>query len=106
MFRVRVCVCEGPQHVVVAYNDAFREYVDLDPLGIPAREAFVGFEEYQVLMDDTLRTGRIHEREMMGGIWVSYPWRDVWGRPRGVATAYRLVPSALLPERRVPPVVA
>lgn len=103
----RICVCEGAEHVIIAANDDFRSAVTVDFIGVPAREAFVGFEWLQRLMDDTYLTGREHVEDMDDGTWVSVPrYRN--GRIVGVTTGWRRVqvPHSHVPESHRPQVAA
>jgi hypothetical protein len=95
-----VTICEGPQHVIVACNDRLIETAGFDPVGLPAREAFCGYESLQRLMDKTYATGRTYYATVDGGAWVSLPYhRD--GQVVGVMTGFRLSRVPALPEPRL-----
>ena len=101
-----ICVCEGPLHVIIECNDALITTGGIDPRGLPAREAYCGFEDLQRLMDVCYRTGEEQVVYMDdGATWLTFRWEDE--HASGVATAYRPHPvSANLPSSVAPSVAA
>jgi hypothetical protein len=95
-----ICIVEGLSHVVIYANDVCIETAGFDPTGMPAREAWVGWEHLQDLMDRTLISGRSYFRDIDGGTFVSLPYRRD-GAVVGVLCGFRLAPVSVFEREAV-----
>lgn len=101
-----IATFEGVAHVTTWASAGMKTLTGFDPVGLPAREVWPGFDEAQRLMDECLVTGEPQERietatDGTVGVLVILPRRR-HGVVFGVTTAYRAVPQLRREPRSLP----